>query len=44
MDSTALLSNGITTQSVDKANQCSIKNTVNEDIDSCEYFQGLLER
>ncbi|KAJ3578892.1 hypothetical protein NPX13_g1673 [Xylaria arbuscula] len=34
MDSTALLSNGITTQSVDKANQCSIQNTVNEDIDS----------
>ncbi|GAW17211.1 hypothetical protein ANO14919_066640 [Xylariales sp. No.14919] len=34
MDSTALLSNGIATQSVDKANQCTIQNTVNEDIDS----------
>ncbi|KAJ2994965.1 hypothetical protein NUW58_g1404 [Xylaria curta] len=34
MDSKALLSNGIATQSVDKANQCTIPNTVNEDIDS----------
>ncbi|KAI0844648.1 hypothetical protein F5Y00DRAFT_266375 [Daldinia vernicosa] len=33
MDSQPLLSNGIATQSVDQANKCTIKSTVNEDID-----------
>ncbi|RYP46379.1 hypothetical protein DL768_007396 [Monosporascus sp. mg162] len=33
MDSKALLSDGLATQSVAQANQCTIKNTVNEEID-----------
>ncbi|KAI1338232.1 hypothetical protein F5Y15DRAFT_417282 [Xylariaceae sp. FL0016] len=39
MDSKALLSNGIATQTVQKANQCSIKSTVNEDID--DWLESL---
>jgi hypothetical protein len=36
MDSSSLTSTGLKTQSVDQANKCAIKSTVNEDIDGCE--------
>jgi hypothetical protein len=37
MDSSPLLSNGLKTQSVAQANKCSVKSTINEDIDGCKF-------
>ena len=36
MDSTALVSNNLKTQSVAEANKCTIKSTVKEEIDGCK--------
>jgi hypothetical protein len=37
MDSTSLVSNNLKTQSVAEANKCTIKNTVNDDLDGCKF-------
>lgn len=37
MDSKPLLSNGLKTQSVQQANQCSIQSSVHEEIDGCKF-------
>lgn len=36
MDSKPLLSNGLKTQSVAVSNKCTIKSSVNEDVDGCK--------
>jgi hypothetical protein len=41
MDSTALLSGGLKSQSVAQANKCAVPNTVNEDIDGCKLMASL---
>lgn len=43
MDSSALLSDGLKTQSVAQANQCNLKSSVVEDVDQCKLLCVVLK-
>lgn len=44
MDSQPLLSSGLASQSVAQANKCTIKSTVNDDIDGCKWSRDCEKR